>query len=88
MNPNRRERHEDVTAVCNPERKLRHSCQTAAASSNTTPVGHQPIAPPSLEAALEEVAKPVLTAEIEDAFESLADRPLSGEGPVSWICLT
>lgn len=74
---NQPKRNEDVTAVSIPKCILRDDRRIVAASITTTPVGNLPVAPLSLEAALEEVAGPIPSAECQDTFEDLAGMRLS-----------
>lgn len=63
MKSSQRGRDEDVTVANSPEGILRDGPQITTSSSAATGDDNQPIAPQSLEAALEEVAKPVTRAE-------------------------
>lgn len=78
---NRRERDEDVAVVSNPERILRDGGRITTAWSTSNPVGDPPIAPQSLEAALEEVAAPTQRTEGEDSFDGSDIKPVPGERP-------
>lgn len=73
------EHDEDVTVVRNPQRILRDGRRTAGTSSATNTVGNSPIAPKSLETALEEVATYVSRADGKGMFDGVADGPVSEE---------
>lgn len=81
MDPIRRERDEEATAVNNPLRILDEDRWTSAASGTAIRFENPPIAPQSWKTALDEVATPILREQEEETFNGLANKPVSGEDP-------
>lgn len=79
MESNWPKRDEDITMVSNSERILCSDHRAFAASSTATLVGDPTIAPPWLEAALDEVVILILRADGEEKFDGLADSAVQGE---------
>lgn len=85
MEPNWLEFDKEVTMISSLKRILCHNCRIFSALNTTTAVGNPQIAPQLLEAALQEVATPILRAENEDTFDGLINRTVLEKRFVSRI---
>lgn len=86
MESNQRERNGGVSIFSSSERILCNGHCIFAAWSTINPVGDPPIAPQSVEAAIEQIAAPILTVERKERrFNDRANRAVAEDRPASTI---